>query len=146
MLNPAGEFASTFAMHRARRKVHMSYLSDWETVIHGYGAATQTTGTFATVNRGDTKLPDPTTGTAVKRHAQHQSATVYRAIYKLQDLATGRAVEQRSTPSARKSQYKHTPNFTPTPPLLVSLFPTNRKRELYAMRKQAAHLSRPLRL
>ena len=39
-------------------------------------------------------------------------------IYKLQDLATGRAVEQRSTPSARKSQYKHTPNSHP-PPVVV---------------------------
>ena len=118
MLNPAGEFASTFARHRARRKSHMSYLSDWETVIHKYGAVTQTTGTSATVNRSDTKLPDPSTSTAVKRHTQHQSATAYRAIYKLQDLATGRAVEQRSTPSARKSQYKHTPNSHP-PPFVV---------------------------
>ena len=118
MLNPAGEFASTFARHRARRKSHMSYLSDWETVIHKYGAVTQTTGTFATVNRSDTKLPDPSTSTAVKRHTQHQSATAYRAIYKLQDLATGRAVEQRSTPSARNSQNKHTPN-SHQPPFVV---------------------------
>ena len=68
----------------------------------------QTTGTFATVNRSETKLPEPTTSTAVKRHPQHQSATVYRAICILQDLATGRAVEQRSTPSARRSQNKPT--------------------------------------
>ena len=142
MLHPAVEFAFTFATHRVRRKSHTSYLADRETVIHRYDAVSQTTGTFATVNRSDTQLPDPTTGTAGKRHARHQSATVNRVINKLQDLATGRAVEQRSTPSARNSQI-NTHQIHTNPPSLFSLLPTNRNRAVSTSHTSCPSLSPP---
>ena len=117
MLNPAGEFASTFARHRARRKSHMSYLSDWETVIHRYGAVTQTTGTFATVNRSDTKLPDPSTSTAVKRHTQ---INLLQHTERYINYRTSRPAEQWSNAQhlLHASHNINTPNSHP-PPVVV---------------------------